>query len=173
MRPLNRSPRGQEATLPEKLSGDGPMLIWTAPSEEVETSHRRHPGGDGDSVFTSRTSSPIKACTEQSRHISWECRNGAGGQEKASHGPGGGCWEGCWAAQERRVSPGLESLLTAGRPQSAQKKMEKRVLAWSGYLSGAGRRHKCWLSGAEEMLSGRQKERAALAEDWSQSPHGR
>lgn len=37
------------------------MLIWTAPSEEAGTSQRRHPGGDGDSVFTSRTSSPIRA----------------------------------------------------------------------------------------------------------------
>lgn len=37
------------------------MLICTAPSEGAGTSHRRHPGGDGDSVFTSRTSSPIKA----------------------------------------------------------------------------------------------------------------
>lgn len=46
---------------PEELSGDGPMLIWTAPSEGAGTSHRRHPGGDGDSVFTSRTSSPMKA----------------------------------------------------------------------------------------------------------------
>lgn len=98
MRPLNRDPRGQEAPLPEELSGDGPMLIWTAPSEEAGTSHRRHPGGDGDSVFTSRTSSPMKACAGQSRRVSWECRYGAGGQGKASHTPA----EGCWAAQERR-----------------------------------------------------------------------
>lgn len=70
VRPLNRDPRGQETPLPEELSGDGPMLIWTAPSEEAGTSHRRHPGGDGDSVFTSRTSSPIKGCAGQSRDIS-------------------------------------------------------------------------------------------------------
>lgn len=61
IRPLTKDPKGQEAPLPEELSGDGPMLIWTAPSEGAGTSHRRHPGGDGDSVFTSRTSSPIKA----------------------------------------------------------------------------------------------------------------
>lgn len=70
---------------PEELSGDGPMLIWTAPSEEAGTSHRRHPGGDGDSVFTSRTSSPVRPCAGQSSDISWECRYGAGGQAKASH----------------------------------------------------------------------------------------
>lgn len=72
------------------------MLIWTAPSEEAGTSQRRHPGGDGDSVFTSRISSPIRAYTGQSREISWECRDGAGGQGNTSHTPG----EGCWAAQE-------------------------------------------------------------------------
>lgn len=51
---------------PEEPSGDGPMLIWTAPSEGAGTSHRRHPEGDRDSVFTSRTSSPIKAWLEES-----------------------------------------------------------------------------------------------------------
>lgn len=61
----------REAPLPEELTGDGPMLIWTAPSEGAGTSHRRHPGGDGDSVFTSRTSSPIKAYAGQSRDIRW------------------------------------------------------------------------------------------------------
>lgn len=56
------------------------MLIWTAPSEGAGTSHRRQPGGDGDSVFTSRTSSPMKACAGQSRDISWVGRDGVGGR---------------------------------------------------------------------------------------------
>lgn len=107
VRPLTREPRGLEAPLPEELSGDGPMLIWTAPSEEAGTSHRRHPGGDGDSVFTSRTSSPVRPCAGQSSDISWECWYGAGGQAKASHAPG----EGCWAARER----GREVCHLAGR----------------------------------------------------------
>lgn len=67
--PFTRDPRGQEAPLPEELSGDGPMLIWTAPSEGAGTSHRRHPEEDGDSVFTSSTSSPIKAYVKQSREM--------------------------------------------------------------------------------------------------------
>jgi hypothetical protein len=71
-RPVTRSLRDQEVPLPEELSGDGTMLIWTAPREGAETSHRRHPGGDGDSVFTSRTSSPVKAYTGQSRDVSQE-----------------------------------------------------------------------------------------------------
>lgn len=58
------------------------MLIWTAPSEGAGTSHRRHPGGDGDSVFTSRTSSPMKAYAGQARDISWECRVWSGGQQE-------------------------------------------------------------------------------------------
>lgn len=52
---------------------------------------------------------------------------------------------------EQGVLPDWESLLTARRPQSGQKKMERQVPAWSGYLRRAGRRHTCWLSGAEEM----------------------
>lgn len=36
------------------------------------------------------------------------------------------------------MSPGWESLLTAGRPQSAPKKTERRAPAWSGYLRGQG-----------------------------------
>lgn len=46
---------------PEQLSGDGPMLIWTAPRQGAGASQRRHSGGDGDSVFTSSTSSPTQA----------------------------------------------------------------------------------------------------------------
>jgi hypothetical protein len=34
------------------------------------------------------------------------------------------------------VSPDWESLLTARRPQSGQKKTERQVPAWSGYLRG-------------------------------------
>lgn len=60
-RPLTRDPGDPEVLLPEEPSGDGPMLIWTAPNEGAGTSHSRHPGGEGDSVFTSRTSSPMNA----------------------------------------------------------------------------------------------------------------
>lgn len=55
---LARDPRGQEAYL--RPSEDRPTLTWTAPGRAgdilQETSLR-----DGDSVFTSRTSSPMKA----------------------------------------------------------------------------------------------------------------
>ena len=66
-RPLTRDSKCQETPLPEEPSRDGPMLIWTAPSEGAGTSQRRHPEGDRDSVFTSRTSSPIKAYVGHSR----------------------------------------------------------------------------------------------------------
>lgn len=67
-----------------------------------------------------------------SRDISWVCRCGAGGKGKLPPP----LKEDAGLSRRGGVSPDWESLQTAGRPQSGQKKMETRVPAWSGYLRG-------------------------------------
>lgn len=106
------------------------MLIWTAPSEGAGTSHRRHPGGDGDSVFTSRTSSPMKAYAGQARDISWECRVWSGGQQE-----GWGC------RREETVCTWLGESAES-REASELTEEDGEVGSTLVWISVGGRRHK-------------------------------